>query len=235
MSRRVGATNSVIREAELERYGPDMRDYVGWDADKALKRLLKDYDRAALFGVEATSDPRAMKGLVGAVGTYDGFIQTNQVDCEEGQLSEDDVDECFRLVRVATDGDYEPNALYCSVDAALIMKDWTEKVPFVKDISDPAVRISVPAGSAVGVYHSPITGQPIDLFIHAQIEHSDDTPDDNFLVVLTEELVARASFRPITPVTPPVLSDAKFLQFVTENSLECRVEVAHALAYSFTK
>lgn len=229
---KVSNTGSVAAEASLGRFGDDLTEFLQDQTDAEMKGILKDIDKAIITGVESTSDPRAMDGLAGLIGTWGGVIQTNQVNAGADDFAEVDVDTAVQAIADQTNGGFVPSALYLSGQAALEMKGWTDKVSFVKDIGNPAVVEKINAGECVGYYHTHL-GAVLEVFIHPEIVYS-GTAANNFALVLTEELLKIAFLRGLHVVTPAKTGDAEEAVIIGEVTLECKAEKGHALIKNFT-
>lgn len=229
---KVGASKSLLAEAARGRYGEDLRDFLGRQADMAYKGILKDTDRAFIRGVQSTSDPRAMKGLAGAIGTWDGFLQTNKTSCGGDTFEEDDLKGGMLKAWNATNGEFVPNAAYISADIAQLMADWTDKVKFLIDIQDPRAMTEVKAGVAVGWYQSQFG--VLELFLHPEVAHS-NTPAHNFAMLLYEPHIRRAVHRDLAPDQPAKVGDKVEQVIVGEHTLEVKCEKSSVLLHNFTK
>jgi len=229
---KVSNTGSVDAEAKLGRFGDDLVEFLADQTDAEMKGLLKDVDAAVITGVQSTTDPRAMKGLAGLIGTWNGFIQTNNTDAGADDLAEADVDTNVQAIHDATNGSFVPNAMYMSGQAAREMKGWTDKVSFTKDIGDPAAMAKVNAGECVGYYHTHL-GAVLEVFIHPAIPYS-GTAANNFCLILTEELLRLAFLRNLHVVTPAKIGDYEEAVILGELTLECKAEKGHGIIRNFT-
>lgn len=228
----VGASESQLAEARMGRYGQELRDFIADQTAAELKGILKDVDGAALTGTYSAVDPRAMKSLAGTIGTWNGFIATNQINVSAAAIDEDDFDDAYEAIWEQTNGEYFPNAIYCSNAVAREMKGWTDKVRFMIDVAQPETMTMVKAGVAVGYYQSQHGVSSV--FIHPGVPHDSNTEANNFVLLLHEPLIKFAVLRGLQQVAPAVVGDYVQSVLVAEMSLECRIEVAHALIHNFS-
>jgi len=226
---KITLTASEAEEARLGRLGPDLVDLLNDQLDQEYRGILKDIDKQVIEGVESETDPRTFLGLAGALGTWDGFIQTCQEDAGGDALSEDDIKAGFVKVWNATKGRYAPNALYMSMETAQAFADFTDKVRFNVDLSDADVAIK--AGQRVGRYQHQYG--VADLFVHPSIPYDSGTEANNVILGVCEDNVKLAFLRNFATKKLPELIDGEQAGMVGELSMEVRVEKSHFLVVNF--
>jgi len=229
----VEVTRSHIVEARNGVYNASLADAIAWQVEQEMVGIFKDIEYAFLFGVEnkveAPMTPRQMMGLVGAVGTYNGFVQTNQYDANGAELDEDVFAGLLTQVWSSQAGRY-PDRVYCSLPAKRIIDSFASN-KFTLTIN-PADLGNLTAGMRVGYYEAPWGGL-MDIYPHPLCEASED-PAENWLLVVRSDLLKRADFDPLHTRPLPATTDSELREILWEGTLEVRVEPAHGLLVNFT-
>ncbi len=228
----VEVTRSHIVEARNGIYNASLADAIAWQVEQEMVGIFKDIEYAFLFGVEDKTDapdsPRRMKGLVGAVGTYNGFVQTNQYDANGAKLGPSVFDAFLAEIWSAQAGRY-PDRVYCSLTAKRFIDQFTDG-KFTLTIN-PADLGNLTAGMRVGYYEAPWGGL-LDIYPHPLCENS-ATEANNWMLAVRTDLLKRADFDPLHTRPLPATTDAELREILWEGTLECRVEPAHGLLINF--
>lgn len=228
----VEVTRSALREAANGIYNASLVDAISWQVEQEMVGIFKDIEYAMLFGVEDTTDvensARAMKGLIGAVGTYNGFIQTTQSDGSGAALGQTMFDNWLADIWAVQAGRY-PDRIYCSLKAKQIIGTFASG-KFTLTIN-PADLGNLTAGMRVGFYEAPWGGL-IDIYPHPLCADS-ATEANNWMLALRTDLIKRADFDPLFTRPLPGTTDAELREILWEGTLECRVEPAHGLLKNF--
>jgi len=234
---RVKVSKSAAQEARNGVYGGGELDEVAFQTELEMKGILKDVEKQTLFGTEVTepNNNRRFKGLVGDVGTWNGLVQTNRINCNithgTTTLTASIFDQLLATI-YAQDTGFFPDTVLCSAKTALKFKGFASNSQFTYGIED-IQRLSqggFPAGTPVVPYLSPYG--PLTVVIHPMIADS-ATVANNFLVVFRKELVKYADLRQmeIADVASSGSWVAKDIE--VELSLEIAVQAHAGILYNF--
>ena len=225
----IGVSASAIQEAQNGIYGTDTVDEIAFQIETEVRGILKDIELELLYGVLSTTDPRRMKGLVGAVGTWDGFIQTTRTDNGDAAFSETVFKNWLESIWNQQAGKY-PNVVLGSLASAGAINAFTTNYRW--NISSEAELLALPAGSKVKKYVAP-WNDLVDIVAHPQNVDS-GTHGQNWMAALCTDNLRLADFRPLS--IKQVLAtdvDGQEWEVVYEGTLECKVEKSHGILRNF--
>lgn len=227
----IGVSGSAIQEARNGIYNSALTDILAWQLEQETVGIFKDIEYSMLFGVEDATekaDGRQMMGLVGAVGSYNGFLQTNQVDADGEALDREVFENWLQVIWQSQAGRY-PNRVYCSLSAKQVIDTFTAN-SFNLTVT-PTDLGKLTAGMRVGYYEAPWGGL-IDIYPHPLCLGAEDA-EYNWMIAVREDLLKRADLRALATYPLPRLTDGENREIVWEGTLECRVEPAHGLLVNF--
>lgn len=227
----IGVSDSAIQEAKNGIYGTDILDEISFQLENETVAILKDLENALLFGVQSTTDPRQMKGLVGAVGTWDGFVQTTRTDNSAAAFSETIFKAWLRNIWAAQAGKY-PDLVLCSMAATNAINAFTTNHTF--NLSSPADLLNLPAGTLVKNYAGP-WNKWVDIYPHP-LNTNSATAGNNWMLGVTTENLKIADFRPLK--VRKVVSadvDGEEWEVIWEGTLQCKVEKSHGILRNFAQ
>lgn len=227
----IGVSASAIKEAQNGIYGNDILDEIAFQLEVETTGILKDLEHALLFGVVSTTDPRMMKGLVGAVGTWDGVIQTTRKDNSAAAFSETVFKAWLRDVWDAQAGRY-PDVVYCAMDATAAINAFTTNYSF--NVQSAADLTALPAGTRVKQYIAP-WGGIVDIFPHP-LCNNQAVAANNWMMAVTTPHIRLADFRPLAvrKLTSADV-DGENWEVLLEATLEARVEKAHGILRNYAE
>ena len=227
----VGVSESSMTEAMNGIYGTDALNAIALQLQMETAGILKDIENAVLFGVESTTDPRAMKGLVGLVGTWNGVIQTTRTDNSDNAFNQTVFDNWLSTIYAAQAG-YYPNKVYCSLKAAKAISAFTSAYTLNVNATDPTQLLEMTAGTRVKYYVAP-WNELIEIVPHP-LNSNAATSANNWMLALNTDLIKLADFRPLkTRAVLPGTLDGENWEVIWEGTLEASVESAHAILRNF--
>jgi hypothetical protein len=227
----IGVSRSAIKEAQNGIYGTDILDEIAFQLETETVGILKDLENALLFGVLSTTDPRAMKGLLGAVGTWDGVIQTTRTDAGAVAFSETIFKNFLTDVWEQQAGKY-PDTVYCSLGVATLVNAFTTGYSF--NVNSAAELLNLPAGTRVKQYVAPWNAL-VDIVPHP-LNVNSATKAQNWVMALCTPRVKIADFDPlkVRKLTSADV-DGENWEVILEATLECRVEKSHGILRNFNQ
>lgn len=225
----IGVSDSAIQEAANGIYGSDAIDYIAMQLELETRGILKDIEYSVLFGVESTSDARMMNGLVGAVGTWGGVIQTTRKDLSDAAFSETYFNAFLNDIWEQQAGVY-PDTVYCSLAATQTVNAFTTN--YRQNVVTAGDLANLPAGTRVTKFIAP-WGGVVDIVPHPLCTNS-ATSANNWMLAVRSDLIKLADFRPLK-VRKVVATDAdgEEWELVWEGTLECKIEKAHGILRNF--
>jgi len=230
----IKGTVEVSRSAKVEAangiYGQDAIDMIAMQVEDEVAGIYKDMEYSLLFGVESTTDPRMMDGLIGAAGTYAGVIQTTQNDLSEAALSEANFKTFLETIWLAQAGKY-PDTVLCSLEAANVINAWA--TPGYRLNVTLAELAELPAGKRVTQYVAPWGGL-VDIVPHPLCDNS-ATPANNWLAAIVKPRCRIAEFDPLQIRQLNVTSDGDQWEIIWEGTLEARVESGHGILHNIAE
>jgi hypothetical protein len=226
----IGVSGSAIAEAANGIYGTDIINEVSWQLEQEIVGIFKDLENVMLFGVESTSDPRQMKGLIGAVGTYNGFIQTERKNGSAAALDQTMFDALLGEIWVQQAGRY-PDTILCSLQAAKLINVWSAPQFQVQISVDQLANLT--AGQRVIRYIAPWGGL-LDIVPHPLCANV-ATAANNWLAAIRKDLLAIAPLRPLHTRPIPSDVDGQLFEVLIETTLDERVEKAHGILRNFAQ
>jgi len=226
----IGVSGSAVQEAQNGIYGTDALNMVALQLEMETKGILKDIEYSALFGVEATTEPRQMKGLVGLVGTWNGWIQTTRTDGSDAAFDQTMFEGFLEDIYTEGTGLY-PNRLYCSIAAASKINTFTSAYRLNIDAADAEALAAAMAGMKVKYYIAP-WGGIVEIVPHPLCEN-DATSANNWMMAVNENLLALADFRALRTESLPKTTDAELWEVLYEGTLEAKIESAHGILRNF--
>jgi hypothetical protein len=227
----IGVSESAITEAQNGIYGTDILDEIAFQLETETVGILKDLETALLFGVLSTTDPRAMKGLVGAPGTWDGIIQTTRKDLSAAAFTETLFKAWLRDIWAQQAGKY-PDTVHCSMAATSVINAFTTNYSF--NVASATDLASLPAGTRVKQYIAPWGGL-LDIYPHPMNTNS-ATAGNNWMMAVCTPRLKIADFRPlkVRKLTSADV-DGENWEVILEATLEARVEKSHGIARNFAQ
>lgn len=228
----VSVSKSAIQEAQNGIYGTDLQDIMAVQVEMEMAGIMSDIENAFLYGVEDTTDAggseRAMKGLIGAVGTWNGFIQTTRIDKSAGTFDQSYVDGL--LMAVADQKPRQmPTALVGSLAFCQKVSSYATAQRF--NISEPEQLANLTAGQRVTQYISP-WGAPLEIIPHPMNTNS-ATEANNWFAAVCLPNMARGDFRSLRSEPLTSTADALLYEILWEGTLQVRNEKAFGLVYNF--
>jgi len=228
----VKGTVGVNRSAKIEAingiYGTDSQDAIAQQLELETSGIMADIENAMLYGVLSATDPRAMDGFVGAVGTWDGFIQTNRTDHADATFSAAGL-EAMLLAIWNTKPAKLPDAILCSLAAQKAINGYSSAYRLNVLSAEDLTRLT--AGAHVSQYVAP-WGDLLDIIPHP-LNTNSATSANNWCAAVNLDLMARADFDPLHTRLLPQTADADLYEVLWEGTLEFRAEKSHGLLYNF--
>ncbi len=227
----IAVSRSAIKEAANGIYGTDLVDEVAWQIETEMRGILKDLEYSVLFGVVSTTDPRMMKGLLGAVGTWNGVIQTTRIDNGAAAFSETVFKNALSTIWGVQAGKY-PDKVYTSLAGCKAINAFTTST-YQISIS-PAELDALVAGTRVVKYTAPWGGL-VDIVPHP-LNTNSATAGNNWILGVNSGLLKLADFDSLK-VRKLLASDtdAENWEIIWEGTLEARVESAHGILRNFAQ
>jgi hypothetical protein len=229
----VTVSGSAMQEAENGIYGDGLGDLAG-QIDLETKGLLKDMEYALLFGVESTTDPRQMKGLVGAPGTYASVFQTTKTNAASSSataMTDAILNTHFNTILEQQAGIY-PDTLICSYKMQKLISTFASAYRLVVD--KPEGLLALPSGGLVTDIVAP-WGELVHIVPHPMCANS-ATPANNWILTCNLDQIKWADFRPMfnKPVTAADVDGEKW-EIITEGCVETHVEPHGGIIYGFNQ
>src|ERR1035437_554773 len=234
----ISISNSAKAEAANGLYGSELTMLTARELDLLYTQLLEAREYDLLFGVEVTkasagtSSARAMKGLVGAPGAWNGWLQTNQYPVS-GDFSKAGLDALLTQIWKSQPKKL-PNAIVCSIEAQAMMSNWAS---LYRAVVTPDQLGNMVASHRVTAYQAPWNGI-LEVIAHPLCANS-VTAANNWAAVITLEhdYLAFADLRPL--MTHPIVAtaagaiDADIYEIITETTCEVRGEYGQGLLTGF--
>lgn len=228
----VTVSGSAIQEAENGIYGNGLADLAG-QIELETRGLLKDTEYEILFGVEKTIDPRRMKGLIGAVGTYDGLIQTTRTNAASGgatALTDTNLTSFLYSIWEQQAGVY-PNALICSLKAQKLISTFASAY---RINVTPEGQANLVAGGIVSDIVAP-WGELVKLIPHPRCANS-ATAANNWIAAVNLDQIKYADFRPMfNKPLPAADQDGEKWEIISEGTVELHSEPHAGILYGFNQ
>ena len=229
----VEVSNSAVQEAQNGLYGTDLQNMIAAQIEMEMAGLAQDLESAILFSPEDTSDSggaRSMKGLIGVVATWNGFIQTTRTDKSAGTFDQTYVDGLLSSIWGQNPRQL-PTALVGSLAFTTKVSSYATAMRY--NISSPEELARVPAGQRVTQYVAP-WGGILDIIAHPLCVNS-ATQANNWFAALTLENIKKADFRPLSSRPLPATTDGQLYEIIWEGTLEVRNEKSHGLVRNFAQ
>lgn len=233
----VEVTRSAKKEAQNGIYGSALLDDLAFQLEAETTGIMSDLELALLNGVEDTSDvsgsERTMKGIIGAAGTYNGFVQTTRTNLAAGgavALASSQVRGLLKTIYKLTPGSL-PNVIIGSIDFCEKLQDFATMLRY--NITDPADLLNVPVGQRVTTWTAPWNGS-LEIMPHPLIENS-ATPANNYFAAINTGDLFRADFDPLQRRPVPSSNDGDLYEVLWEGTLECHNENGMGIAYGFNQ
>lgn len=229
----VTVSGSAIQEAANGIYGDGLGDLAG-QIDLETKGLLKDTEVSILYGIESTTDPRVMKGIVGTIGTYNGLIQTTRTNAAAGgatALTDANLNSFLYTILAQQAGQY-PDTLLCSYHAQKLISTFASAYKINVPTNEGLVNLA--AGGLVTQIVAP-WGKLINILPHPLCLNS-ATPADNWLAAIKMDNLKYADFRPMfnKPVTSADVDGQKW-EIISEGCVEYHVESGAGILYGINQ
>lgn len=229
----VEISNSAIQEAENGLYGTDLQNMSASQIEMEMAGIAQDIETAFLYGVEDTSDAgnaRAMKGLIGLVGTWNGSIQTTRTNAAGAAFAQALIDTLLGTIWALKPRQL-PTALVGSLTFCTKVSGYLTSMRY--NISSPEELARVPAGQRVTQYVAPWGG------ILDMVPHPDNTNDavaaNNWFGALCLPNVKKGDFRTLRSKKLTNTTDGEQYEILWEGTLEHRNEKASGIVRNFVQ